>query len=66
MKKYTVVGLYNDNHQVWVDFLKAENVESAVRKGHARMTLSGGGGAVLAVFEGEHKDLYGEDELYEE
>jgi hypothetical protein len=65
-KKFTVVGLYEDNKQVCVEFVEAKDVKEAVRKGRRWMKTNGGGGAVLAVFEGKHMDLYGEDELYEE
>jgi hypothetical protein len=66
MKEYTVVGLYHDNKQVWVGFIGAKSVASAVKKAHADMEQSGGGGAVLSVFDGKHHDWYDEDELYEE
>lgn len=64
---YTVVGLYKDNKQVWVGFINARTPVGAMKGAKAEvMDESGLEIAVLAVFEGEHKDLYGEDELYEE
>lgn len=95
--KFTVVGMYKDNHQVYVTSLVAKDVAAAVvgAKGELLQECSRCGGeggepgapqkpgekalcsgcdgsgketqiAVLSVFKGEHKDLYGEDELYEE
>ena len=63
MKTYTVVGIYKDNKQVFVDFIKAKDMMHAIRaaKDKAESEL-----AVLAVFNGKHMDLYGENELYEE
>jgi len=66
MKNYTVVGLYHDNKQVFVGFVKAKDVPAAVKAGRRAMNKGGGGGAVLTVMLGKHKDLYGEDELYDE
>ena len=65
-KGYTVVGLYTDNKQVWVGHIKAKSVRSALGKARVAMIRGGGGGTVLTIFEGEHRDVYGGDELYEE
>ena len=70
MKNFTVVGLYLDNKQVWVGHIKAENVQAAVDGAKAKVKKDnkdfGNEIAVLSVFKGEHKDVYGGDELYEE
>jgi hypothetical protein len=96
-KTYTVVGMYRDNHQVYVTFVEAGGVAEAVAmaKGELPQECSRCGGvkeepgaperpgemalciackgtgvesmiAVLSVFEGEHRDIYEGDELYEE
>jgi hypothetical protein len=65
-KVYTVVGLYRDNNQVYVTFVKAFDIHNAVHKAKTEMSLNGGGGAALAVFSGKRRDLYGEDEIIED
>ena len=64
---FTVVGLYIDNNQTYVGWHRAVSAEDAAEKGKKRMIKnSSSGGAVLAVFFGYHKDVYGKDELYSE
>jgi hypothetical protein len=72
MKTYTVIGLYRDNKQVYVTALEAADVPSAVVAAKAEVSGSKDGREfgheinVLSVFEGDHTDLYGEDELIED
>jgi hypothetical protein len=70
MKTYTVVGLYRDNKQVWVGTVDAIDAIGAVSKAKREvkeaqkqydLEIN-----VLSVFEGDHKDLYGEDEIMED
>ena len=50
VKDYTVVGLWKDNHQPYVDhILNAQSVEQAIEQGEVRGRV-----AVVAVFEGLH------------
>lgn len=65
---FTVVGLYVDNAQTYVGWIRAADIKKAVAKAKKNMAKSnsGDGGSVLAVFFGKHKDVYGEDELYSE
>ena len=65
MQGYTVVGLYTDNKQVYVTHVNAKDVAAAVDKARREMAKNGGG-AVLSAFEGEHRDVYGGDELIED
>ena len=73
LKEYTVVGLYQDNKQVYVGTVIAMTVPEAVLFTKKDMGKKRGADeqdsmtdAVLAVFGGKYNDLYGEDELYEE
>lgn len=63
MKTFTVVGLYQDNKQVWVGHVQAAGALGAVSKAKGMVDCPIN---VLSVFEGEHKDLYGEDEIIED
>lgn len=60
MNKFTVVGLYQDNHQVYVTSVDAADSSEAAEKARAEASSDI---YVLAVFAGEHEDLHGEDEM---
>jgi hypothetical protein len=72
MKTYTVVGLYRDNRQVYVTSVEAKDVEAAVSLAKKEVSGSKDGKKfgheinVLSVFEGEHNDVYGADEIIED
>lgn len=66
-RTYTVVGMYRTNHQVWVHSCDADSLEEAAEACREEMAansdLDPRHVAVLSVFEGEHPDLWGFDEL---
>lgn len=72
MATFTVVGLYRDNKQVYVghhntDKTGKDAVKQVVKAAKRRMRRnSSDTGAVLSVFRGCQKDIYGENELYGE
>lgn len=63
MQEFTVVGLYKDNHQVYVTSVHAENARDAAETARDETASDI---YVLAVFAGSHDDLYGEDEMMDE
>jgi len=64
--KFTVVGLYTDNHQVYVAWTRQPVAAAAAQWGIRTMLRKGGGGTVLTVFDGWLVDRYGKDDLYHE
>jgi len=64
--KFTVVGLYTDNSQVYVSWTRQSTAAAAATWGRKTMLRHGGGGTVLSVFDGWLVDLYGKDDLYHE
>lgn len=74
-KKYTVIGLYEDNHQPWAAWVKARSTKEAAANGVKSMIALNQPGdpedeayiaknlLVMSVLAGHHKDLLGSDEL---
>jgi len=61
MKKqewYTVVGMHLDNEQVYVDWARASSASEAAETIVAHVAEQGGDIYVLAVFRGQHRDVY--------
>lgn len=63
--KYTVVAVYQDNFQVYVDFAEAKRATDAVADVRKLKEEEGHPVFVLCVFDGHLNDLHGEDELME-
>ena len=67
MKKYTVVGMFYDNKQLWIGHIRSSSVRTATSLARKKMrNCSGhGGGAVLCIFNGYIQDVHNKDELIE-
>ena len=62
MTKYTVVGLYDDNDQIWVEIVDADNHNGAILKAGeallaAQPEMDAGNILIASVFRGAHRDL---------
>lgn len=60
---YTVVAVYEDNFQVFVDHVQAKRATDAAEDLKKLKKKEGHPVLVLCVFEGQLYDLHGEDEL---
>lgn len=60
MPEYTVVGMYRENHQVYVTSIQAPDPRAAAEEARAEADPEI---YVLCVFEGAYEDLYCEDEM---
>ncbi len=57
-KNYTIIGIYNDNGQPFVDVVSATTPRGALRKGETAMAENAAcGGRVISIIEGEHMDV---------
>ena len=54
-KKYTVVGLYDDNRQTCVWHIDANSIADCAARARVEMK---GDGAIIAVFKGRQYDVY--------
>lgn len=75
IKKYTVIGIYEDNHQPWATFVKAKSPIEAASFGVEDMIklnepvdqedrrYIAGNLLVVSVIEGHHVDRLGSEEM---
>lgn len=54
MKKFTVIGMYTDNGQVFANTEEAENGEQAILASAAAIAAAGTDAEIIVAIEGEH------------